>query len=101
MTKKHEPKRPRPTRFACHIPYAKAVFLAGSFNDWSPVSTPMAKDADGNWSLAVDLKPGRYEYKFVVDGAWCCGPGHDCNHPGCQECVPNPFGTRNRVMEVA
>ena len=87
--------------FTCHAPKAKAVFLAGTFNDWNPESTPMARDAEDNWSVRVDLKPGRYEYKFVVDGAWCCGPGHDGDHQGCQECVPNPFGTKNRVMEVA
>lgn len=87
-------------RFTCHAPEAKAVFLAGTFNDWSQESTPMAKDAEGNWSATVDLKPGRYEYKFVVDGAWRCGSGHDGEGHECRECVPNQFGTKNRVIEV-
>lgn len=72
------------------------MFLAGTFNGWSQKLTPMTKDAEGNWSVAVDLKPD----KFVVDGAWCCGPGHDGDHPGRRECVPNSFGTKNRFIEV-
>jgi hypothetical protein len=100
-TAKH--KGARPTWFTCHAPEATAVFLAGTFNNWSPKSKPLAKDAEGNWDVAVDLEPGRYEYKFVVDGAWCCGPcgpGHDADGHACPECVPNPFGTKNRVIEV-
>jgi hypothetical protein len=64
------------------------------------VSTPLSKGTDGDWNASLDLKPGRYEYKYVVDGAWCCGPGHDADEQGCQECVPNPFGTKNRVIVV-
>lgn len=100
MRKTPQPKRHPATRFTCHAPEARAVFLAGSFNDWSTDSTPMAKEAEGNWGVAVDLKPGRYEYKFIVDGAWCCGPGHDSDGHECRECVPNPFGTKNLVIEV-
>lgn len=100
MRKTAQHKRHPATRFTCHAPEANRVFLAGAFNDWSPESTPMTKDAEGNWSVAVDLKPGRYEYKFIVDGAWCCGSGHDGEHTGCAECVPNPFGTKNRLIEV-
>ena len=61
----------------------------------------MTKDAEGNWSVAVDLKPGRYEFKYVVDGVWwCCEPGSDEPQPGQAGCVPNSFGTMNRVIEV-
>ncbi|MCD6502034.1 hypothetical protein J7L01_05485, partial [bacterium] len=49
-------------------PSAKEVFVAGSFNDWSESATPMESDGEGNWSATLDLAPGRYEYKFVVDG---------------------------------
>jgi hypothetical protein len=99
--------------------------LAGTFNDWKSESTPMAKDAEGNWSVAVNLQPGRYEFKYVVDGTWCCAPdceenklpadpqrrllrcvwrtapGHDETGPSCPVCVSNPFGTMNCVIEVA
>jgi len=100
MTKQHKPKHARSTQFACHAPVAKAVFLAGTFNEWSPDSTPMTKDAEGNWSVAVDLMPSHHEFKFVVDGEWCCEPGCDGPHEGCPKCVPNSCGTMNRLIEV-
>lgn len=93
-------ERPAATKFACVAPAARAVFLAGTFNDWSPKAMPMIKDAEGNWDVEVSLPPGRYEFKFVVDGAWCCEPGCDGPHDGCPKCCANEFGTMNRVIEV-
>jgi 1,4-alpha-glucan branching enzyme len=77
MTKRHEPKHAQSTRLACHAPGAKAVFLAGTFDDGSQQFTPMATDADGNWTVAVGLKPGDHEFEFIVDVQWCCKP--DCD----------------------
>ena len=85
----------------CFAPDAKNVFLTGTFNDWSETSIPIAKGNDGNWNVHVDLSPGRYEYRFLVDGKSCCRPGcEDKPHLGCKECVPNSSGTMNRVIEV-
>lgn len=98
MTKKS--KGTKATVFQCRAPEAQVVFLAGTFNQWNPDATPMAKDPEGDWSAAVDLKPGRYKFKFVVDGAWCCAPGDDTPQHDCTNCVPNPFGTMNHVIEV-
>ena len=60
----------------------------------------MTREGSRHWSVAVPLRPGRYEYKFVVDGVWCCEPG--CTAPGiqCPHCVMNAFGTMNRVLEL-
>ncbi len=87
------------TVFDCHSETASAVFLAGSFNNWSPTATPMKRDSAGNWMVSLPLAPGRYEYKFVLDGEWCCEPG--CKYTGhCPHCIVNEFGTMNRVLEV-
>jgi len=83
--------------FSCHAPEAQAVFVAGSFNGWSTDALPLAGQADGRWHALVPLPPGRHEYKFVVDGKWCCEPGCEHEHRGCPKCVPNAFGTMNRV----
>ncbi len=89
------------TEIICAAPDAKKVFLAGTFNDWSEVDTPMKRGKGGNWMAALNLSPGHYEYKFVIDGQWCCRPGcADHVYAGCLECVPNSFGTMNRVLEV-
>ena len=100
MTKHHDLKHARSTRLVCHAPEAKAVFLAGMFNGWKPDATPMVKGSEGEWSVNMKLPPGRHEFKFVVDGQWCCEPGCEGPHHGCPKCVPNSCGTMNRVIEV-
>ena len=79
---------------------AKEVFVAGTFNDWNPRSHPLKRNCDGHWVLPLDLPPGRHEYKFVIDGQWCCESGRDKPYDGCPECVANKFGTMNRVIVV-
>lgn len=79
--------------FTYYAPGAKKVCLAGKFNDWNTRSLPMKKDKDGVWKTAVRLSPGRYEYKFFVDGVWTP------EHPG-SDTVLNPYGTYNRVIGV-
>ena len=85
--------------FICSGEGARSVFLAGTFNDWDPAHTAMERQGDGSWKAELELAPGRYEYKFIVDGAWCCDPGRP--DAECAGCVPNSFGTMNRVIEVA
>ncbi len=52
---------------------AKEVNLVGTFNNWNLFGTPMVKDDQG-WYCRLPLAPGRYLYKFFVDGVWT-------NHP--------------------
>lgn len=58
---------------------ASRVAVAGTFNDWSDDATPM-EDVDGTWTVTLDLAPGAYPYKLVVDGAWQCDPAADFAH---------------------
>jgi len=83
-----------------HAPKAGAVFLAGTFNGWDPRAHPMRKTGAGDWVRTLNLPSGRYEYKFVIDGQWCCEPGCDRPYKGCPRCVSNPYGTMNRVLIV-
>ena len=86
---------------SCRAPRAKAVLVAGTFNDWKPDATPLHNHLpNSKWAVTLPLPAGRYEYKFVVDGQWCCEPGCEHEHRGCPKCVPNEFGTMNRVLEV-
>jgi len=54
---------------------AKNVLLSGNFNNWSTSSTPMTK-TDTGWVMVLKLKPGKYFYKYIVDGTWI----HDTNN---------------------
>ena len=52
------------------------VSVAGAFNGWSMDKNPMTPGAAGEWTASLPLKPGRYGYKFVVDGKWTIDPGN-------------------------
>jgi 1,4-alpha-glucan branching enzyme len=89
--------------FSCHAPNAKAVFVAGTFNDWKIDATRLRRkttNGDGDWDIKLSLPSGHHEFKFVVDGRWGCEPGCEHEFRGCPKCVANPFGTMNRVIEV-
>lgn len=72
---------------------AQQVCLAGSFNDWNPTAMPMLHMSHDRWVKELSLPPGRYEYRFVVDGEWICDPA-------AVEKVPNLFGGLNGVFTV-
>ena len=76
-----------------YAPQAKRVSVAGSFNDWDTNSLQAKKDKSGSWIVTAGLNPGKYEYKFVVDGSWM-------NDPACKSCVPNNIGSTNCVLVV-
>lgn len=75
------------------FPDASEVYLAGTFNDWDPSVVPLAKGDDGVWRASIDLEPGEYLYKFVVDGTWVEDPGNP-------ESVDDGYGGTNSVLTV-
>ncbi|OGV78669.1 MAG: hypothetical protein A3K19_31725 [Lentisphaerae bacterium RIFOXYB12_FULL_65_16] len=80
--------------FVCEIAAeAREVFLVGDFNGWDPDARRMVKGKDGFCRAKVKIEPGRYQYKFVVDGEWC----HD---PSANAQVPNQYGTLNSIANV-
>ncbi|MBL8112934.1 MAG: glycogen-binding domain-containing protein [Acidobacteria bacterium] len=90
----------REISFSCKAPEAERVFLAGTFNAWDPTATAMQRDSSGTWFLLLDLAPGAYEYKFVLDGEWCCEAGSGEPAECGRTCVANAFGTMNSVITV-
>ncbi len=80
-------------QFNFYLPDADTVSLAGDFNNWDAVSLPMRKNGDGFWEAKIDLRPGKYEYRLLVNGSWY-------DDPNAYEKVENPFGTKNCVMTV-
>ena len=46
---------------------AEAVAIYGSFNDWIQTKNYCARESEG-WVCRIDLAPGKYTYKFLVDG---------------------------------
>jgi hypothetical protein len=57
---------------------ANRVMLAGSFNNWNPDTLSMTKN-DSGWIVGVKLRPGKYWYKFIIDGRWIPDPDNRLN----------------------
>lgn len=58
-------------------PQAKSVHVAGEFNNWLDASEgkitakpewALSNDGAGNWKLVKQLRPGKYQFKYVLDG---------------------------------
>ena len=80
--------------FTVHAEKGKKVCLAGDFNGWDPSAKKMTfKARTGIYTASVKLAPGTYQYKFVIDGAWCADPEN-------VNAVPNDQGTFNSVITV-
>ena len=80
--------------FTVHAEKGKAVYLAGCFNNWSTTAKKMAyKAKEGLYAATVQLEPGEYQYKFIIDGTWCADPEN-------ASAVKNDQGTFNSIIVV-
>ncbi|MCP4259185.1 MAG: AAA family ATPase [Planctomycetes bacterium] len=80
--------------FVTLYPRAGNVQIAGDFNNWQPEYTPMQKVGEsGIWQTEMNLMPGRYRYRLVVDGQWQQDPYNEITEL-------NPFGGFNSIIEV-
>ena len=71
---------------------AKKVCLAGDFNKWNEESHPMEKIGDF-WHLTLQLLPGEYRFKYLIDGFW-----H--NDLEAHKYAPNAWGSDDSVVVV-
>jgi hypothetical protein len=72
---------------------AKSVAVVGSFNGWSPASSPMQKKGE-TWEITLSLAPGRYSYRFLVDEK------KQVLDPSSSGTEPDGYGGRNSVLVV-
>ena len=50
---------------------ADGVYIAGSFQGWDPMATPLADDdMDNVYEVTLDVAPGMLEFKFLNGPAW-------------------------------
>ncbi|RMA58650.1 hypothetical protein [Ulvibacter antarcticus] len=71
---------------------AKNVVLSGSFNKWDEHLFRM-KSTDFGFELTLQMKPGEYEYKYIVDGKWI----EDPNNPSKRR---NEYSGYNSVISI-
>ena len=60
---------------------------------YAPALTSDAVAGLGDWSVDVELPPGEYRYRLVVDGEWR-------DDPSAQQTAQNPFGGYDAVLVV-
>ena len=72
-------------KFLYYMPDARSMALTGDFIDWDPEGIEMERDEYGTWSTHYSLPPGKYKYKFIIDGKAMPDPDID-------EQVPDGMG---------
>jgi chromosome partitioning protein len=91
------PSAPTPTGkeilFTLEAPGAHCVQLAGDFNAWAPAGSEM-EFCSGVWRKTLSLLPGRYRYRYVVDGRWQSDPLNS-------DVEPSPYGDYDSVIVLA
>lgn len=82
-------------KFSLSWPDARYVYIVGDFNDWKLTEENRLKSApkEGAWEKRVTLKPGKYKYKYVVDGRWIQDPDNPHSEI-------NPFGNLDSILTV-
>ncbi|MFH0762350.1 MAG: AAA family ATPase [Candidatus Omnitrophota bacterium] len=79
--------------FSIEAADAKEVYLVGDFNEWRLDTTSRMEQDNGAWKKTLGLKPGKYRYRFVIDGKW----SEDSGNPSK---AINPYGTLDSLIEV-
>jgi len=76
-------------------PDATSVCIVGDFNDWNIYANPMKKLKKGDFTITLNLEPGReYQFRYLIDGSrW----ENDWN---ADKYVKSPFGDSDNSVIV-
>jgi hypothetical protein len=76
--------------FECHADPGSSVFIGGTFNQWKPSCFHRLRDKkrDGSYRTLLQLKKGRHEYRFLVNGEWLFNPDLPLSAP-CEDAAVN------------
>ena len=89
-----QPPAEREIVFKMEAPEDAMVQIAGDFNEWTPESLHFT-ESQGRplWHKSITLRPGSYEYKYLVDGSWVTDPAND-------NAVDDAYGGINSVITL-
>lgn len=79
--------------FSVAAPDAKEVYVTGDFNHWKLDDKSRMQADNGRWLKKLNLKPGRFHYRFVVDGKWEEDPDNPLKEI-------NPYGQMDSLIDV-
>ena len=80
--------------FKLEAPEGSMVQIAGDFNRWVPESLEFT-ESQGRpfWHKTISLRPGSYEYKYLVDGRWISDPDNE-------SAVEDAYGGVNSLISL-
>lgn len=98
-------KRYLKTRKVCKVTFrlpravagdADHVSVVGDFNDWNATATPMKKCRNQDYTVTLELEPGReYQFRYLIDGSKWENDWHADKY------VKSPFGdAENSVVST-
>ena len=68
--------------------------VCGDFNGWTTDALPMKRRKDGSYSATIRLDPGRYRYRYLLDGErWE-------NDWRADAYEPNEYGSDDSILEL-
>jgi serine protease AprX len=81
--------------FVFHDDGAESVSVAGDFNGWNRLATPLERNGSGLWSTEIVVpRSGSFEYKFIVNGnRWIDDPSNGMK-------TPDSYGGLNSVLVI-
>lgn len=80
--------------FVLYNAEASNISVAGTFNGWQPFTMYRHPTEPGMWGVTYQgLSPGRYHYKYLVDGEWI-------NDPENYHVVLDPEGNANNTFVI-
>ncbi len=74
---------------------AQTAYLVGEFNNWDRNATPMKRNKNGGFSVALNLETGKtYRFRYWLDDA------HWENDWNADRYLPNGFGSEDSVINT-
>jgi chromosome partitioning protein len=80
--------------FIVNAPDAKEVFIVGDFNNWQMNESSRMEKVNDTWQKSLQLDPGNYRYRFVIDGQWT----EDSLNPKKSR---NPYGEMDSLLDLS
>jgi 1,4-alpha-glucan branching enzyme len=87
-------RQPGHVIFRFHDEGAERVRLVADFAGWETQPIDLRQQDNGDWQLTVELPPGRYSYRFLVNDQWK-------DDPESKDYEFNSYGTLNAVVVVS
>jgi serine protease AprX len=82
-------------KFTYHNDAAASVALVGDFNQWNSFAHAFTKQSSGLWEVEIPIRPGEYQYKFLVNGMkWVEDPSNGLK-------ATNDFGGLNSLLVIS